>query len=285
MKRGVLIDSFDETSSFQFISTVPELYLYQWALSKQLNVEVRSLLWQILKTRFEFTPVKFEIIHINWEQLMRYVRKGRLEYARIPLNGLYRLTLRNGASPAASCLVDGCGTMKEIKYVKGTNITLQPDTIYNPSDTLNAGWDRLIVLEASEVSAVSSTSERYLLPLFVQNIFNEENKTTILSVADVNTANDHCKQFMKNRIMFDSGFSPLPTIADDVFILLITAKDNSDTNVFEVSPSNAMFCFGEDLEKLYGPSLKGLLRKSGNLILPLNLLFLPLYWLGFVGQG
>ena len=78
----------------------------------------------------------------------------------------------------------------------------------------------------------------------------------MLSVVDVDTANDDCKKFMKNRITFDSGFSSLTTIADD-FILLIVAKGDSNTNVIEESPSNVMFCFGEDLEKLYGPSLKG----------------------------
>lgn len=52
VKRGVLIDSSDDASPF-FILTVPELYLYKWALTKRLNVEVRSLLWQILRTRYE----------------------------------------------------------------------------------------------------------------------------------------------------------------------------------------------------------------------------------------
>ena len=253
---GVLVDSFDDENGPYFFPTAPELYLYRCALNKQLNAEVSFFLKQILNARYKFTPVEFEIIHSSWEQLMRRVRQGNPKYLRIPLNELYRLKLRNGAAPAVSCLVDGQSILKDIEYIKDTKITLQPNTIYDPKDTNNPGWDRLIVLEAFEVSPGSNTGKRYLLPLFIQNKFNKEDATTVLSVEEVEAANDKCKEFMRDRVTFDSRFSPLQTVADN-FVLMIVAKRNSNTNVFTDSPSNVMVCVDEDLERLYGPTLKG----------------------------
>ena len=56
--------------------------------------------------------------------------------------------------------------------------------------------------------------------------------------------------------MFDGGFSPLSTAADNLFLLFV-AKRNSNANVCTDFPSNVMFCSDEDLERLYGPTLKG----------------------------
>jgi hypothetical protein len=257
--RGVLIDSFESIYS-HFVPTVPELYLHWCIDKKQLDDKVRTLLSQILETRYEYTSIKFEIIHSSWEQLMRHVRQGNPKYAKIQLNDLCRIKLWNGAAPAASCLVDGRSILTEIEYIKGTNITLQPNIIYKPVDDQNKGWDRLIVLEAFQVSPGSSTSERYLLPLFIQNnIHNKCSKdasTTKLEVGDINSANEHCKTFMESFIPFDSEFSPIPTAADN-FVLLFIAKCEKNDNIFTDSPSNVMFCVGEDLEKLYGPTQKG----------------------------
>ena len=259
VKRGVLVDSFDDETGLSFIPTAPELYLYQWALNKQLNAEVRFFLKQILNARYKFTPLKFEKIHSSWEQLMRYVRQGNPKYERIPLNELYHMKLRYGAAPAASCLVDGQSILKDIQYIKDTNITLHPNTIYDPKDINNPGWDRLIVLEIFEVSAEGNTRERYLLPLFIKNKFSREDATTVLSVAEVKSANDICKKFMENRVSFGSGFAPLPTVADN-FVLIVVARWNSHGTVFTDSPSNVITCVDEDLERLYGPTLKGLVN-------------------------
>ena len=77
---------------------------------------------------------------------MRHISKFEPEcYQRIPLNDLYRCQLRVGATFASSCCVDSSSTLTEIKYVKGKTITLEPNTIYNPGDAHNPGWDRLIV--------------------------------------------------------------------------------------------------------------------------------------------
>ena len=233
--RGVLMDSFVSEHS-HFIPTVPELYLHRWVGNIELDKKVRTLLSQILETRYEYTSVKFEIIHSSCEQMMRKIR--------------------NGAAPSASCLVDGRSILRGIEYIKGTKITSQPNTIYNPVDDQNKGWDRLIVLEAFRVSPGSNTSERYLLPLFIQNKFSKDSSTTMLDVGVVNTAYDHCKVFINSSVTLDSEFSPFATTGDN-FVLLFITKCNKNKNVFTDSPSNVMFCFGEDLEALYGPTLKG----------------------------
>ena len=255
VNRGVLIDSFEGAFGL-FIPTVPELYLHSWKYNSHLDERVRLLLWQILKTRYDCTPVKFELFCSSWEQLMRRVRQGKPTYSKIPLNELYRLKLRDGAAPAASCLVDGRSILTGIKYAKGTNITLQPNTIYKPRGTKNAGWDRLIALEVFEVSPGSNTWQRYLLPLFIQNKFNKDAAMTELDVDYVKKANEHCKTFVESHVTFDSRFSPIPMVGDN-FVLLFVAKCKKNDNVSTDSPSNVMFCVGEDLEKLYGPSLKG----------------------------
>lgn len=54
---------------------------------------------------------------------MRHARQGNPKYAKIRLNDLYRGKLRNGAAPAASCLVDGRSVLTEIRYTEGTHIT------------------------------------------------------------------------------------------------------------------------------------------------------------------
>ena len=260
--RGVLIDSFKKGSSY-IVETVPKLYLHRWIKKYELNREVRSLLWQILRmVRFECTPLAFEIIHFSWEQLMRHVHQGNPEYSKIRLNDLYRIKLRNGAAPEASCLVDGRSILKPIWITKGTNITLQPNTIYRPEGpNQKFGWDMLIVLEVFEVSPGIETSERYLLPLFILNRFSEDALMTNIAFGEVNSANDHCKTFMESPVTFDSEYSPFSTAGDN-FILLFVAKCEMNNNVCTDSPSNVMFCCGEDLEKLYGPTLKGFLSSK-----------------------
>jgi hypothetical protein len=253
--RGVLIDSFSEDNP-SFIPTVPELYLHRWILRNQLEGNITTFLSQILETRYKFIAKEFESIHSSWEKMMRYVRQGKPRYLRIPLNDLYCLELPGGAAPITRCLVDGSSILTEIEYKKGTKIKLQPNTIYNPAnDDSNPGWDRLIVLEAFPVSSGSNSSKRYLLPLFIQNKFSSEDALTMLGSPEVNIINDNCKKFMK-FITFDSEFSPIQT-ADDKYVLLLVAKRNNNANIYEGTPSNVMLCLEENLEKLYGPTLKG----------------------------
>ena len=106
------------------------------------------------------------------------------------------------------------------------------------------------------LSPGSSNGERYLLPLFIQNKFSKDASTTRLEVGVVNSANEHCRTFTESFVTFDSEFSPIPTEGDN-FVLLFVAKCKKNNNVLTDSPSNVMFCVGEDLEGLYGPTLKG----------------------------
>ena len=254
--RGVLIDSFGEEITDYFVPTLPELFLHTWLLNlgaECLNEEVRRLLGQILETRYKFASVDFEIIHSSWEQMMRHVRQGQLKYSRIPLNDLYRLNVTNSSAPAASCLVDGSSILREFQYIKNTKIVLQPNTIYNPKYKQNSGWDRLIVLEA--FPSGGNSSQRYLLPLFIQNKFNKDNSTTKLKLDDVKKAHNHCMKFVRNRIKLASGFSLLST-TDDNSVLLFVAKTDKNNNAVTEAPSNILFCFEEDLKRLYGPTLK-----------------------------
>lgn len=255
--RGILIDSFDG-DALRFMPTVPELCLYKWVLKGEdgdSHEEVRRFLKQILETRWRYTSDQFEIIHSSWEQLMRHVRQGKPKYAKMPLNTLYSIQLRGGAALAASCQVDGQSILKEIQYIKNTGIVLQPNTIYNPKDPNNPGFDRLIVLEAFPVSSEGESSQRFLLPLFIENKFSKDDASTKLSIETVTSKYNNCKKFLSSHMNLGSGFSLIPT--DDNFILLFVAKCNTHNNAVADAPSNVMFCFDQDLERLYGPTLKG----------------------------
>ena len=79
---------------------------------------------------------------------MRYVHQSKPEYSRIPLNELYCNTLRDNATVAASCPVDGRSILNEIPYTSNAGVTLEPNSVYNPQSAENPGWDRLLIMEA-----------------------------------------------------------------------------------------------------------------------------------------
>ena len=164
-------------------------------------------------------------------------------------------------------LCDSCSILTEIKYVKGTTITLEPNTIYNPGDAHNPGWDRLIVMEAFPFR---KSSKRFIIPVFIQNKFSSEDASSTLSVSDVNAAHRHCLDFISCRVNSarpyrflsakNNWLSTASRLSETDFILLFVAKRNSNQNTITNSPSNVMFCLYPELEKLYGPTLTGFVR-------------------------
>ena len=209
-RRGVLIHSFDESSD-SFTPAVPELFLHKWLLKDGnggLSNEIRKYLDEILRLRSNFTEVRFEIMHSSWEKLMRHVRQSKPRiYKKNCLNDLYSNTLRHDATFAASCLVDGCSSLREIQYVKDSKITLDPNTIYNPKFKQNKGWDRLIIMEAFPNS---NNKRRYIIPVFIQNKFSDEGSRTTFSADDAIKALGHCQSFFENMV----------TLAPDSFFCL-----------------------------------------------------------------
>ena len=251
--RGLLIDSFDNKNN-KFIPSVPELFLHSWIRFGELDLDIRRLLEQILRTRYKIKPTDFEIIHSCWEQLMRYIRQGNSKYSKIALNELYRLRIRTDAADAAKCPVDGLSVLNETIYERGSDITLTPNVIHNPEYVLNHGWDRLIMLEAFPVEGDSS--RRYVLPLFIQNKYGKNNSTTKLNLKKVEKAHANCEKFVKNHIVLNGEYSLYPD-KEKNFILLFVAKQKVYDNAVTNAPSNVMFCLNDDLDVLYGPALKG----------------------------
>ena len=164
---GVLVDSFDD-HKYEFSPVVPELFLHAWIEKKGsecLSDEARKLLHQILKSRSNFTSLKYETLHSSWETLMRHIRRCDELYKSIPFNDLYRLELRSDSTLAASCRVDGSSILKEIRYEDKTNISIEANEIYNPSNKQDPDWDRMIVMEAFPLK--TNNKRRYLLPVFI----------------------------------------------------------------------------------------------------------------------
>ena len=173
---GVLVDSFDENDD-EFVPVVPELLEKEG--SECLSDEAPKLLHQILKLRSNFTSSKYETLHSSGEILMRHIRQCDKLYKSIPFNDLYRLELRSSSTLATSCRVDGSSILKEIRYEDKTNISIEPNEIYNPSNKQNSGWDRMIVMEAFPLK--TNNKRRYLLPVFIQNKFCEDSSTSELN--------------------------------------------------------------------------------------------------------
>ena len=230
-----------------------------WISKDGLDLNVRRLLEQILKTRYKFRPTDFEIIHSSWEQLMRYIRQGNSKYSNIALNELHRLIIRTDAADAAKCPVDGLSVSNETIYERGSDITLTPNVIHNPNYTLNDGWDRLMMLEAYPLE--SDSSRRYVLPLFIQNKYSKNNSTTKLNLKKVKKAHANCKKFVEDHIVLNGEYSLYPD-KENNFILLFVSKQKVNGNAVRDAPSNVMFCLNDDLELLYGPALKGFVNTA-----------------------
>jgi hypothetical protein len=270
--RGVLIDSFQDGSD-SFIPTVPELFLHKWLLKAGndcLGSDERRFLDEILRLRSCFTAIKFEVFHLSWEKLMRYVRQSEPEYSRIPLNELYCNTLRDNATVAASCPVDGRSILNEIRYISNARITLEPNIVYNPQSAENPGWDRLLTMEAFPLAEKSRSRKKFIIPVFIQNKFSEDYAKTTLSITDVMKSHKHCMKFLEERVTLADGFHFLsrkgkwfsnksqPSESD--FILLLVAKREFNTNTIPGSPSNVLFRSIVELGKMYGPALTGFLH-------------------------
>ena len=263
---GVLVDSFDENDD-EFVPVVPELFLHAWIEkngSECLGDGARKLLHQILKLRSNFTSLKYETLHSSWETLMRHIRQCDKLYKSIAFNDLYRLELRSDSTPATSCRVDGSSILKEIEYEDKTNILIQPNEIYNPSNKQNPGWDRMIVMEAFPLKTKSK--RRYLLPVFIQNNFCEDSSTSKLSKAKVSKDLKSCLDFFNMYVQIDvkkfsflsakrKWFTSKPIRLESDCILLYVGEHKTNDNTPSDAPPNVMFCLGQDLQKLYGPTL------------------------------
>ena len=271
--RGVLIDSFQDISD-NFIPTVPELFLHKWLLKSgndSLESDERRHLDEILRLRSCFTAIKFEVFHSSWEKLMRHVRQSAPEYSRIPLNQLYHNTLRDDATAAVSCPVDGQSILKDILYNSNSNskVILTPNVIYHPQSADNSGWDRLITMEAFPLGAKSRSRKKFIIPVFIQNKISIDEADSTLSVSNIIQSNRHCKAFLQNRVSLDNGFHYLsrkgkwfsntskPSESDFILLLVVNRKINVD--FISNCPSNVLFLSPLELNSMYGPALRGFL--------------------------
>lgn len=137
-----------------------------------------------------------------------------------------------------------------------STINVTVNTIISPRSKQNAGWDLLLFYDA--FPSQSSKSKRYVLPVFIQHKFSEGESTTKLSKKVVEKARSHCKDFLKNNCRFPKNLLQLTsdfTDKDNKFILLFVAKQNWNLNTVSEAPSNVLFCFEEDIQRLYGPTL------------------------------
>lgn len=93
VNRGLLVHSFGDNDE-QFVPVMPEIFLFSWCASPSTNDQIRQIkrcLSSVLLQRRGFTRKKWEVLHSDWQCLMRYGRSS--EYERYPLNGLYNFSL------------------------------------------------------------------------------------------------------------------------------------------------------------------------------------------------
>ena len=264
--NGILVDSFDDNDS-EFVPTVPELFLHKWIQKRGPNClgnEPRNLLNQILRLRSSFTALKYEILHSSWEMLMRHIRQCDKFYERIPLNVLYQHELRSNSTPAASCHVNGSSILREILYKDTTIISISPNEIYNPSNVQNPGWNRMVVMEVFPLK--SKNKRDYLLPVFIQTVFCADSSTSNLSKEKILEDLEICHNFFKKYVKIDNAkfrfisskrkwFTSKPKPVESDFILLYVGIQKTNDNTLRDAPPNVMFCLGQNLQNLYGPTL------------------------------
>ena len=154
--------------------------------------------------------------------------------------------------------------MREIKYEDRTDILIKPNEIYNPSNRQNKGWDRIIVMEAFPLK--SKNSKRCLLPVFIKNKFCADLSTSKLSKEEVSEDLKCCLDFFKEHVKIDDAefrfisqirkwFTLKPKPLESDFILLYVGKHKTNKDTLIDAPPNVMFCLGQDLQTLYGPTL------------------------------
>ena len=151
-----------------------------------------------------------------------------------------------------------------MKYEDKTDILIKPNVIYNPSSRQNKGWDRMIVMEAFPLN--SKNRKRCLLPVFIKYKFCADFSISKLSKVKVSEDLKSCLDFFNECVKVDYAelrfisqmkkwfiLKPKPLESD--FILLYVGNYKTNENTLTDAPPNVMFCFGQDLQTLYGPTL------------------------------
>lgn len=240
------------------------MFLHAW-VENQLPIERAGPLKSILQLRGQFTREKFESLHCSWERLIRLARPDG--YCRKELCEVYRLQLGSGRNKSpqelvAHCVVDAqtCLTPEIYDKMSSSIIDVSVNKIISPRSRQSPGWNLLLFYEAFPQN--SSTSKRYVLPVFIQHKFSMEEATTRLSKTVVEKARHHCKNFLTNNCRFPKNLLQLTHCfpEDGKFVLLFIAKQNWNLNTVAESPPNVLFCFEEDIQRLYGPTLGGFLK-------------------------
>ena len=122
----------------------------------------------------------------------------------------------------------------------------------------------MIIMEAFPLK--SPDEFKYLLPVFIQNIFCADTSTSKLCKKTVSEDLKSCSDFFNEYVKIDNAkycflsserneFISKPKLLENDFILLYVGQDKTNENMLADSPPNVMFCFGQDLQKLYGPTL------------------------------
>lgn len=253
------------------IPRIPEIFLMAWSENGEQNEsDLRQTLRSLLESRRGFSRKKWEELHSLWERLMRILRPPN-EYSRVPFCNLYNFSSKElkGKSKTMLLKVDGKTLLDSLPYVRGDHISLVPNVIIHPQSEIQEGWDSLIVYEVFPQENLRTTNKRYLLPVFVENEFSAEGATTSLSVADVQRAVNHCREFLRSYVTAASPYNFLPSkyrwkssfswflgeenFPLEQFLVVFAARMHHSATMFEEAPENALFIGPENFQKVYGP--------------------------------
>lgn len=203
--------------------------------------------------------------------MIRYVRPSK--YAMMPLNDVYRVDLeenfhsQNGSENAVSCPVDALTPMVSIRYIKNSIVHASLHTILSPVDNYNPGWDHLIFFEAFPRGIRSR--KRFTLPVFIHNKFRKDGASAKLDIATVTNSVAHCKTFLDEKCTFSHECNLIPKKTpwfrfgyggSEHFIVVFVAPHDFNKNTVTDAPSNVIFCYKEELDRLYGPTLSGYVK-------------------------
>lgn len=83
---------------------------------------------------------------------------------------------------------------------------------------------------------------------------NKKDLSTNLDRQTIQKTIKQCETFLKESCEFPSNLQ-LTEFEHQFVLILIARREHVDENTRKIPPTNVIFCFEDELEKVYGPTL------------------------------
>lgn len=90
--------------------------------------------------------------------------------------------------------------------------------------------------------------------MFIQNKLNKKDLSTNLDRQTIQQTIKQCETFLKESCEFPSNLQ-LTEFENEFVLILIARREHVNENTRTIPPTNIIFCFEDEVEKVYDPSL------------------------------